>query len=161
MIISNTSPLIHLAKVGKLELFKKLFTAVQIPISVYNEIIKHPKNPGTIIIKRAIDENWLKISKITIEEPLKKFSTVAKAELEVITLAIKEKEIAIIDDQNAVQIANIFNVDVHGTLFVILRAVKQKILRKQEAINTVNQMMENEFYISPDVYALFLNLLSK
>ncbi len=159
MIISNTSPLIHLAKVGKLELLRKLFKTVQIPLSVYNEVIKHPKNTETIIIKKKVNEGWLKIKKSTPKEPLKKFSNIAKTELEVIALAIKEGKTAIIDDKNAVQIANIFNVNVHGTLFIILEAVKKKLLKKKEAINIVNQMMENEFYLSNDVYALFLDLL--
>lgn len=160
MIVSNTSPLIHLAKVGKLELLKRVFNKVEIPLSVYNEIIKHPKSIETIIIKKAINEGWLIIKKVTLKEPFKKFSTVAKTELEVIALAIKEGKTAIIDDKNAVQIANIFNVEVHGTLFIILKAVKEKLLKKEEAIDVVNQMMENEFYLSSDVYALFLKLLS-
>lgn len=160
MIISNTSPLIHLAKVGKLELLKSLFKAVQIPLSVYNEIIKNPKNTETVIIKKAVEEGWLRTEKVTLEEPLKKFSTVAKTELEVIALAIKEKKTAIMDDKNAVQIANIFNIDVHGTLFIILKAVKQKLLKKDEAVNIVNQMIENEFYLANEVYALFLKLLA-
>ncbi len=160
MIISNTSPLIHLAKVGKLELLKKLFKTLLIPHSVYGEIMKHPRNTETIIIKKAEKEGWLRIKRVTLRGQLKKFSTVARTELEVIALAVKKKTIALIDDKNAVQIANIFNVDVHGTLFIILRAVKQKLLTKKEAINTLNKMMENEFYLSNDVYALFLNLLS-
>ena len=159
MIISNTSPLIHLAKIGRLGLLKTLFKTVQIPLSVYNEIIKHPKNTETIVIKKALNEGWLRIKNVTLKAPLKNFSTVAKTELEVIALAIKEGKTAILDDKNAVQIANIFNANVHGTLFIILEAVKQKLLKKEEAIKMVNQMMENEFYLSSDVYALFLNLL--
>lgn len=159
MIISNTSPLIHLAKVGKLELLKKLFKTVQIPYSVYDEITRKPENIETIVVKKAVDEGWLRIKNISLNEELKKFSIVAKTELEAINLAIKEKKIVIIDDKNAVQIANIFNVNVHGTLFIILEAVKQKILKKDEAVSVVNQMMENEFYLASDVYALFLDLL--
>ncbi len=159
MIISNTSPLIHLAKVGKLELLKLLFKTIKIPLSVYNEIITHPNNTETVIVKKAVDDGWLRIKRVLLKDPLKKFSTVAKAELEVIALAIQEREIAIIDDRDAVQIANIFDVEVHGTLFVILKAVKQKLLKKEEAIKIVNQMMENEFYLSSNVYALFLEMV--
>ena len=159
MIISNTSPLIHLAKVGKLELLKDMFGVVHTPLSVYNEVLKQPRNTETVIIKKAVNEGWIKLRKIVLKEPLKKFSTVARAELETIALAIKEKKTVIIDDKNAVQIANIFNVKVHGTLYAILQAVKRRLLKKEEAINIVNQMMENEFYLSSDVYALFLDLL--
>ncbi len=159
MIISNTSPLIHLAKVGKLRLLKKLFKTIEIPLSVRNEIIKHPKNTETILIKEAVSEGWIIIKKVLLKEPLKEFLTVAKAELEVIALAIKEKKTALLDDKNAAQIADIFNVNVHGTLFVILKAAKQKILKKEEAINIVNKMMENELYLSSEVYASFFNLL--
>ena len=87
-----------------------------------------------ILIRKAINEGWLKIKKVTLKEPLKKFSAVAKTELEVIALAIKERKIAIIDDKNAVQIANIFNVNVHGTLFIIIKAVKQKLLKNRKQL---------------------------
>lgn len=161
MIISNTSPIIHLAKAGKLDLLKKLFDKVLIPVSVYNEIMRYPKNTETIIIEKAVSEGWLEVRKVILKEPLKNFSTVAKAELEVIGLAIEEKKIAILDDKNAVRIANLFNIEVHGTLFILIRAFRKKLLKKQDIINTVNQMMQNEFYLSSDVYALFLELLKK
>ncbi|MBU0980214.1 MAG: DUF3368 domain-containing protein [Nanoarchaeota archaeon] len=159
MIVSNTSPLIHLAKAGKLDLLRRLFKTVLIPVSVHEELMKQPRSTETILINEAIKNGWIRTSKVHLKDPLRKLSTVAKAELEVIALAIKEKKIALLDDKNAVQIAEIFRVGAHGTLFVILQAVKKRFISKKEAINAVNKMMENEFYITSDVYALFLQLL--
>lgn len=160
MIISNTSPLINLAKVGKLDLMKKLFNKVLIPYSVYEEILKLPKNTETIIIKKAIEQGWLSAINVALNDFLRNFSSVDVAELEVIALAIKEKKPVLIDDKKAVKIAMLFDLEVHGTLYIILKSVKQKILKKEEAKKIVDQMMDNKMYLSSDVYALFLNLLN-
>lgn len=38
-VVCNSSPLIHLAKVGKLELLKDYFTEILIPEAVYRECV--------------------------------------------------------------------------------------------------------------------------
>lgn len=159
MIISNTSPLIHLAKIGKLELLKKCFKTVLIPSSVFNEILKYPKSSEAILLEKAVKEKWIKINEINIDKILKKFDNVAKTELEVISLALREKKLIIMDDQSAVKIANLFDLKVYGTLYVIIKAVKLKILNKKRAVSVVNKMINNELYLSSDVYALFLEKL--
>lgn len=159
MIISNTSPIIHLAKIGKLELLKKIFKTVLIPSSVFNEILKYPKSNEAISISKAVKEKWIKIKEITINQLLKEFDNVAKTELDVISLALNERKIILIDDQAAVKIADLFDLEVHGTLYVIIKSVKLRLLNKREAIELVNKMINNELYLSSDVYALFLERL--
>jgi predicted nucleic acid-binding protein len=41
MIISNADPLIHLAKIGRLNLLKELFACVIIPETVEIEVVEH------------------------------------------------------------------------------------------------------------------------
>src|SRR3989344_2242478 len=56
MIVSNTYPLIHLGKADKLPPLKECFTAVLIPQSVYDEIVKYPQSTEAMSLKAAVDQ---------------------------------------------------------------------------------------------------------
>ena len=159
MIVSNTSPLIHLAKAGRLSLLEVCFSVVLIPKSVFDEILRYPQSPEALAVKRAVDERWIKIGEI--HKVITGFTAVAKAELDAISLALQEKKAILIDDQAAVKIAQLFGINVYGTLYTIIKSVKSKHLSQKEAIAIVHQMMGNEFYLSSDVYALFLEKLKE
>lgn len=42
-VVSNSTPLIALEKIGKLEILRKIFTEIYIPESVYREVYESPK----------------------------------------------------------------------------------------------------------------------
>ena len=59
IVVSNTSPIINLAAIGKLDLLKKCFDKVYIPPAVYNEItVKGSGEPGDIEV-RTVD--WIEV----------------------------------------------------------------------------------------------------
>ncbi|CAG0963865.1 MAG: hypothetical protein MPEBLZ_02775 [Candidatus Methanoperedens nitroreducens] len=57
MIVSNSTILIYLAKIGKLNLLKKLFTEVFIPVEVFNEVVVNGKE------QQHIEDGWMATSK--------------------------------------------------------------------------------------------------
>jgi len=65
MIVSNATPLIYLAKVGKLELLK-IFGKVYIPEEVKVEVVDKGKSLGkqdSYVVEKAIKEGWIKVLK--------------------------------------------------------------------------------------------------
>ena len=59
MIISNSSPLILLARINKLGIIKEIYKKIYIPKAVYNEVIvrgKEEKYSDAFIIERAVDD---------------------------------------------------------------------------------------------------------
>ena len=59
MIISNSSPLILLAKISKLNILEKLHKKITIPYAVYNEVIINGKNENysdAALIEKSINE---------------------------------------------------------------------------------------------------------
>jgi uncharacterized protein len=49
IVVSNTSPIINLAAVGRLELLRALFERIIIPVAVYHEIVEDGQGlPGAI-----------------------------------------------------------------------------------------------------------------
>ena len=80
-MISNSSPLIFLSKIGELDILRKLFVKIKIPSSVKEEVLIEDKIGGEFI-KEAIEEGWIKI-----EDPKKTLElSLGKGENSVISL---------------------------------------------------------------------------
>ncbi len=155
MIVSNSSPLISLGSIGRLDLFKKCFKEVAIPSSVYHEISQKKESPEFISLQKGIDERWIAIEPVEVL-PLLKTNALGEGEKEAISLASKHKVILIIDDDTAKRYVEIMGVEPHGTLYVLILAVRKKILTRKEALEILDHMMKIGFYISTDVYGHFL-----
>ena len=158
MVIVNSSPIISLAKTGKLWLLHKLFDKVIITEQVYEEIMSKPEYPEAIAIKKTVEhEKWLKIQKsYEISKIL------GSEEASSIGLALKLKQSLIIDDKKAVFVAKTYGIECHGTLYVILEALKKGIIKnKKEAIDAVSQLISHNLYLSTDTLSEFYSLLEK
>ena len=51
IVVSDTTPLISLMKIGKLDLVANLFGEIQVPEAVYYELVSNTKFP--VLIKRS------------------------------------------------------------------------------------------------------------
>lgn len=160
MIISNSSPIINLAAINKLDLLSKLYGEIVIPEAVWKEVVIDGKGqPGSDAIRMA---RWVK------KEPVTDFTlvttlmlTLDRGESEAITLA-KEKstDLLIIDERFARDVARGIGLKYIGTLGV-LREAKSKGL-----INGIKQYMDSlrtkaGFWISEDVYKEILKIESE
>ena len=158
MAVINSSPLTALGKIGKLELLHKIFDKVAITEQVYKEILSKPTYEEAIAVKKAVEDGkWLKVEKSNETSAL-----IGVGEASSIGLAIKLKQPLIIDDRKAAFIAGTFGAECHGTLYIILEALKRRLIRnKKEAIDVVNQLVSNNLYISAETLAEFYSLLEK
>lgn len=158
MAIVNSSPLISLARIGKLELLRKVLGNVSITEQVYQEIMSKPDYSESAAIKKAVEEEkWIKVHKCKeINDNL------GVGEASTLGLALMLKQLLIIDDKKASFIANTLELECHGTLFVILLALKKKIIKnKKEAVDIVNLLISNKLYLSSEVLSEFYALLNK
>lgn len=63
MIISNSSPLINLAAINKLDLLSKLYSEIIIPDAVWKEVVIDGKGqPGSAAVRMA---QWIKREPVT------------------------------------------------------------------------------------------------
>jgi predicted nucleic acid-binding protein len=88
-VVSNSSPLIYLTKLGKLELLRKVFGEVIIPEEVFKEVVVRGKEegfPDARVIEKAVERGWLKVRKAQrrLEEDAPELD---RGEVEVISLA--------------------------------------------------------------------------
>lgn len=59
VIIADASPLIGLAKIGRLALLKNLYQHILIPPAVYAELQAGSLRPGGAELQQALTEGWL------------------------------------------------------------------------------------------------------
>lgn len=159
MIVVNISPIIILAKGGMLELLKKCFKKAIIPKSAYAEIMQKKGTYETIALQKAIKAQWITVQKTAVISELNT-KNIGQGEKEAISLAFKRKSLLIVDDDSAKKYASVFGVEAHGTLYVIYLACARKLVDKTEAVNALEGMIVDGFYVSSELHMKFLDLLN-
>lgn len=153
-IVSNATPLIYLAKTDKLNLLKAIANQVYIPKAVFQEVATEGKRLGekdSYRVEKCINEGWLNIKEVnkllSFDFPLH------FGELEVISLAVQKgiKKV-LIDDAKARSVADLAGLQPVGTLWVILKAVKNRMMDFDEFLSTLESMIHSGFYLKDEVY---------
>lgn len=123
-VVTNTSPLIVLAKAGLLELLPKLFAQVMVPAAVLEEIMAGADEDA---MKQALPgQGWLRA--VVLEPPLSPLASMqlGRGEAEAIEYARRQTHCAILlDDRAGRRTAQAFGLQVFGTLGVVAAASKQ------------------------------------
>src|SRR3989338_8730721 len=154
VIVSDSSPLIMLSKIKALELLKKLYGDILMPEEVYNEIVSGEPYKDEIIYFKSFKFKVVKVKK-TLEFGL------GKGEESAINLALEKKAILIADDYVARQIAKNLGLKVIGTLSLLLIFLKKRLINYEKFKNLLNELIENNFRISIELYNEVLNEAEK
>lgn len=64
LVVSNTSPILNLAIVGRLSLLQQQFGTVMIPQAVLNELRIGENLPGSQAVKEAVEEGWIQVAAV-------------------------------------------------------------------------------------------------
>lgn len=156
-VILKSTPLIYLTKVGKLLLLKKLFGEIIIPKEVFYEVVIKGKQEGfsdALIIEEELEKGWIKVKEVKKDMRLVRFAPeLDVGEVEVITLARKIKpDLVLTDDACGRSVAEGFGLNVKGTIYVLLKAYKNKLLSKEETIELIDKLIFAGFRLAPEVY---------
>lgn len=153
-VVSNSSPLIWLAKIGRLSLLKTLFGEIVIPRRVYEESALEKRSADAILIGKAVDEKWIKVSEDGTEgaDVLSDVSGIHLGEAEAILLAQKLGIELIVDEREASATAQMFGVRPIGTVAVLLLAVARKLMSSNEFKECLNGLLASGFWLTVDVY---------
>lgn len=169
MIVSNSSPLIYLARIRALELSRLLFGSVLIPESVKVEVVDKGvkvKAPDALAIKQVLETaNWLRVKKLTVAQKsaakrLSENTLVDVTDGEAIILARDTGATLLVDDREAVAVCKLEGVKTIGTLGAIIQATKKRLLTKKNAIGLVDALVDQGFYLSVEVYREAMKILS-
>lgn len=169
MIVSNSTPLIYLAKLGHLALLKKLFGKVNVPSEVMVEIMRG-KQLGfadAAVVEKARQDGWIKVVELgaarrrELAKLRRAFDDISEADAAAIVLAKSSGATLCLDDSRAVKVAEVLDVKNIGTLGIFLFAVRRGLLKREQVKNLVLSLPERGFYISHDLLAEFLKQLAQ
>ena len=145
VIIADTSCLILLMKIGKLEILKKLYSKVFITDEVAKEF--GVALPVWIKIKKLSNKNSLTILKLDL----------GIGEASSIALAIElENSFLILDDLRARKCAKKLGLKFTGTLGVIAEAFSNGYIKSVKAV--LNQIKKTDFRLSAELEKKLLSL---
>jgi len=159
---SDAGPLIWLGKCGILHILRKLFSEIVIPEAVYEEAVIRGLEKGyedAQVIKRAIETGWIGVCKTSKQFTDKVGSAEIRlgielggGEREAIALAM-EKGISIFltNDEDAYHVGKNLGLAPEGILYVLLRSVREEHLDKKQAKESLRQMIEEGFWLSPKI----------
>ena len=151
--VSNSSPLIWLAKIDRLSLLKGLFGEVIVPKKVCTETTSD-ESADSILIRKAVDEGWIKVSEVETKEAqeLVQVSGIHLGEAKAILLARKTGLTILIDEREASATAQIFGVRPVGTVGILLLALAKNILTFSEFKEYLDLLITSGFWLTVDVY---------
>lgn len=152
-VIVNSTPLIILGNIDRLDILQKIYGEIIIPRAVFEEVTS--KNDDAKL-KLSQNLSWIKICEVKDKSNRKIYqSKLHDGEVEVMMLANEiSADLLIIDDNAAKKTAKFLGFNVTGTLGVLLKAKTQKIIGEIKTI--LKEMLNRGFYISPKVLEIVL-----
>jgi len=150
-VVSDASPLILFAKIGRLDLLKKLYSEVLIPREVEKEVTRREASP----IISGIREGWIKVEELKLSSEVKRMGKnlgLHEGEMYALSLALHAniKEV-LADDKLARVTARILGLKAIGCLGVVMKAYETGVIARIEAVNAIQKLVKAGLWISPEV----------
>ncbi len=153
-VVSDSSPLIHLAAIGRLSLIRDYYHSIIIPTAVWREVVEQGGDrDGAKEIYQAREDGW-----IAVKQP-KNFALIKallqdlhEGEAESIALAIEvSADVIILDEMEARRSAEQHGLFVIGIIGILLQAKADKKIKSMRAEMARLQRTGN-FWISKSLH---------
>ncbi|WP_296620264.1 DUF3368 domain-containing protein [Marivirga sp.] len=143
-VVSNTTPIISLLKLDKLDLLQKLYNQISIPKAVLNEI---EAGKNKVYYKDLSKIEWININPIQDTNALKYFLDLDDGEAEAIVLATEiEADLIIIDEKLGRFHAKHADLKITGTIGILIKAKKEGHLKEVKPL--LDELTEKNVWIS-------------
>jgi len=144
-VVVNSSVIIALAKISKLELLKKLFGEIIIPTQVYEEVASDPTLPGAI---ETLTADWMRILQIknrALFDELRSEIDIGEAAVMVLAKEINA-DLVILDDKLARKKADLLGLEYIGTIGILILAKKKGLIKSLK--EELTKLRNKGFWIS-------------
>ncbi|MDQ2086073.1 DUF3368 domain-containing protein [Herbivorax sp. ANBcel31] len=152
LIVSDTTPIISFIKIGELDLLEDMYGEIILPEAVFKELTNNPSMSREAKIVK--ESSFLKVKKIENEfavKLLQKQLNLGAGESEAIVLAdILKADLLIIDERKARGIAKNMEINISGTLGILVEAKRQKKVGKLKSL--LDCLLSNNIRISKKLY---------
>ena len=159
IVVSDTTPLIMLMKISKLELLHDLFGEVLIPEAVLHETTRNVSFQNEAeLIKNS---SYVKVVSVTDRDRIKLIQRVTGLDLgetEAIVYADETKaDVLLIDESKGRQVALNMNLPISGSMGVLIGALEKNLISLEETENAVNVLRKSNIRISEQLFQSVLH----
>lgn len=155
MVVVDSSILIHLSRINKLNLLKKFFKKIRITQDIYNEV---KTGIGASEIEKML-KYWILLSKPkNIDEigAISELEGVEKADASIIILAKEKRDILLSNDYALIMVARSKGIRAWWLTTFILYCLEKKIITKKESKQILFDLIEAGMRLNNAVYAAIL-----
>lgn len=157
--VADATVLIYLARNGHLSLLDQLYPEVLVPTAVYNECVERGRAEGyqdAVTIDEAFEQGLTLLEldgdPARMTEQLRKSAELGSGEAAVIAGAIDRSTRCLTDDRAARKTAETMGLEAGGTIYVLLRALKEELLSFDCYIDAIDTLVEEGFRMDAKLY---------
>ncbi len=161
IVISDTTPIISLLKINRLDLLESIFGLVQIPRGVFTELTGNPKfQDEAEVVNRSdfiqviedIDDDYVSL--------LRRSTGLDLGESEAIYLSDRGKaDLLLMDEIRGREVAMRMGIKIMGTLGVLGLAYEDKLISKEEIKTAIEILRDAGRHISERLYKQLLDMI--
>lgn len=160
IVVSDTSPVLNLARIGRLELLPLLYGEVLIPLAVFLELTNSKQDLPPAIDLASLP--WLIVTAAKDQNHVQELrQDLDPGEAEAIVLAIERKaSILLVDERRGRRTATAAGLTVTGLLGVVARAKQAGLIISAKPV--LDELIQiARFWIGPELYAEVLAALEE
>ncbi len=152
-MVSNSTPLIFLSKIGKIQYLRELFDTVIIPKEVYEEVVVAGKKggyPDAVAVEELVKRGFIVVEEVEITRLLD--APIEEGEKAAISLALAEGiHEVLIDEVKVRRMAKLLGLTPIGTIWVLSRLCEEGIISKEDFKNPIFELVEKGFRIREEL----------
>ncbi|MDP2935675.1 MAG: hypothetical protein Q8O86_04205 [Dehalococcoidia bacterium] len=160
MVIADVSVLIGFAKIGRLNLLRRLFDSVAIAPAVNEEVVEgglQVSAPEVIYVQQALGDGWLQVVPLNADEEglkgrLLGTTSIDPGEAESLAIARLRNMAILVDDKQARTVARALGVGYMGSAAVLLEGCARGELSLEDLEHAVGELAR-VVWLSPDIVA--------
>ena len=155
--ISNTTPILSLLKINKLNLLRELYGKITIPKAVFQEIENGKEKPYYQNLSLL---DWIEIEDIANKESRTYFFDLDDGEAEVLILANEQNaDLVILDEVMGRMYAKRLKLNLTGTIGILLKAKEKGLIKSLRKL--LNELKEKGTWLNPQLISKAIELANE
>jgi len=154
LVVINATPLIFLARIGKLRKVVEYFGQAVIPEAVYDEVVRRGMalgKPEADLVEELISDGRVRVEKV--KKAMGEVKGAHSGEAEALSLAKERGDALIVDDRAAYEYARMMGIKALRSVRVMLNLLKDKRLTLNDLEENLLRLSRSGFWLTADVYA--------
>ncbi|WP_435184615.1 DUF3368 domain-containing protein [Halobellus sp. EA9] len=154
VVVSDTSPLLNLALIERLNLLRNQFSDVTVPRRVWEELTEGEE--GLDALRELRDDDFLSIVEVERSDLFVEiFHELDRGETAAICYAVEHgADLVLLDERDGRRVARRHDLEVTGVIGILLRGAKVDEVELEQELDALR---EAGFWISDDLYEQILS----